>query len=139
MSVFGVILVRMFPHLDWIRRDTSYLSLFKSKCGEMLTRKISNMDTFHAVNDPSQMLDSVLNSLLEQRQSYDILDIPQVTYMYFRSWRLRPCLLWDNFYRSNSIRVFRIFSLKFLIIYIFESFRWIYQGLPFQNTPQKNC
>ena len=28
VSVFGVILVRVFPHLDWIRRDTEYLSVF---------------------------------------------------------------------------------------------------------------
>ena len=27
MSVLGVILVRIFPHLDWIRRDTEYLSV----------------------------------------------------------------------------------------------------------------
>ena len=26
--VFGVILVCVFPHLDWIRRDTAYLSVF---------------------------------------------------------------------------------------------------------------
>ena len=25
MSIFGVILVRIFPHSDWIRRDTEYL------------------------------------------------------------------------------------------------------------------
>ena len=28
MSVFGVILVSIFPHSDWIRRDTPYLSVF---------------------------------------------------------------------------------------------------------------
>ena len=28
MSVFGVFLVLIFPHLDWIRRDTEYLSIF---------------------------------------------------------------------------------------------------------------
>ena len=28
MSVFGVILIGIFPHLDWIRRDTPYLSVF---------------------------------------------------------------------------------------------------------------
>ena len=28
MSVFGVIRVRIFPHSDWIRRDTPYLSVF---------------------------------------------------------------------------------------------------------------
>ena len=29
MSIFGVILICIFPHSDWIRRDTPYLSIFK--------------------------------------------------------------------------------------------------------------
>ena len=36
VSVFEVILVRIFPHLDWIGRDTPYLSVFSPnarKCG----------------------------------------------------------------------------------------------------------
>ena len=36
VSVFGVISVRIFPHSDWIRRDTLYLSTFSlkvAKCG----------------------------------------------------------------------------------------------------------
>ena len=36
MSIFGVILVRIFPNLDWIRRETLYLSIFSlntGKCG----------------------------------------------------------------------------------------------------------
>ena len=36
VSVFGVFLVRIFPHLDWIRKDTPYLSIFSPnarKCG----------------------------------------------------------------------------------------------------------
>ena len=35
-AVFGAILVRIFPHLDWIQRDTSYLSVLSpnpGKCG----------------------------------------------------------------------------------------------------------
>ena len=28
VSVFGVCLVHIFPHLDWIQRDTPYLSVF---------------------------------------------------------------------------------------------------------------
>ena len=34
VSVFGVILVRIFPHLDWIRRDTEYLPVFSSNEGK---------------------------------------------------------------------------------------------------------
>ena len=53
MSVFGVILVRIFPHADGIRRDTERYSVslrIQSKCGKIRTRIIPNMDTFYAVN-----------------------------------------------------------------------------------------
>ena len=39
VSLFGVILVRIFPHSDWIQRDTPYLSVLSpnaGKCGEIL-------------------------------------------------------------------------------------------------------
>ena len=38
-------LVRIFPHLNWIRRDTEYLSLFSPN-----VRKTPYLDTFHAVS-----------------------------------------------------------------------------------------
>ena len=34
VSVFGVILVRIFSHLDWIRRNTEYLSVFSLNAGK---------------------------------------------------------------------------------------------------------
>ena len=34
VSVFWVFLVRIFPHLDWIQRDTPYLSLFSPNAGK---------------------------------------------------------------------------------------------------------
>ena len=42
-GVFGIFMVRIFPHLDWIWRDTEYL------WGKIGTKKTPNMDTFHAV------------------------------------------------------------------------------------------
>ena len=45
LSVFGVNLIRIFPHSDWIRRDTPY----QSKCGKMRTRITPNTATFYAV------------------------------------------------------------------------------------------
>ena len=41
VSIFGVILDRIFPHADWIRIQT--------ECGKMRTRITPNMDTFHPV------------------------------------------------------------------------------------------
>ena len=49
VPVFGVILVRIFPHLDWIRRDTSLC--IQSKCGKTRTRITPNTNTFY-VRDP---------------------------------------------------------------------------------------
>ena len=34
VSVFGVILVRIFSHLDWIRGNTEYLSVFSLNAGK---------------------------------------------------------------------------------------------------------
>ena len=34
VPIFGVILVGIFPHLDWIRRNTSYLSVFSPNAGK---------------------------------------------------------------------------------------------------------
>ena len=43
MSVFGVSLVRIFPHSEWIRKDIPYLSVFSpntvSKYGDTLPRR----------------------------------------------------------------------------------------------------
>ena len=50
VSVFGFILVRIFLHSDWIRRDTQYLRI-QSECGKMSTRITPNTDIFYAVMD----------------------------------------------------------------------------------------
>ena len=34
MFVFGVILVRIFPHSDWISRETPYVSVFSPNAGK---------------------------------------------------------------------------------------------------------
>ena len=46
VSVFGVLLVRIFPYSDWIRRSLR----IQSECGKMRTRITANTDTFHAVS-----------------------------------------------------------------------------------------
>ena len=42
-------LLRIFPHSDWIRRGTEYLSLFCSIAGKYGPEKTPHLDTFHAV------------------------------------------------------------------------------------------
>ena len=42
-------LVRIFPHSNWIRRDTSHLSVFSPNTGKCGPEKTPYLDTFHAV------------------------------------------------------------------------------------------
>ena len=40
VSVFAIILVCIFPHSDWIRRDTPYLSVFSPNAGKCGPEKL---------------------------------------------------------------------------------------------------
>ena len=50
MSVFGVFLVRIFPHSKWICRDAEYLSVFSPDAWQYAPGKTPNMDVFCAVH-----------------------------------------------------------------------------------------
>ena len=39
VSILGVFLVRIFPHSDWIRSDSPYLSVFIPNAGKNETKK----------------------------------------------------------------------------------------------------
>ena len=75
MSVFRVILARIFPHSNWIRRDTEYLPVsvslrIQSKCEKMRTRITSNTDTFHALSTFKRQKNYCVNlSLKEKKES----------------------------------------------------------------------
>ena len=49
VSVFGVILVHIFSHWDWIRRDTDAECRYSVQTRKMRTRITPNTDTFYAV------------------------------------------------------------------------------------------
>ena len=40
VSIFGIFLFRNFPHSDWIRRDTKYLSVFSPNAGNNKPEKL---------------------------------------------------------------------------------------------------
>ena len=42
-------LVRIFPYLDWIRRFTSYITVFSPKTGKYGPEKTPYLDILHAV------------------------------------------------------------------------------------------
>ena len=43
------VLVRIFPHLDWIGRDNPFLFVFSSNAEKHGPEKSSHLDTFHTV------------------------------------------------------------------------------------------
>ena len=50
VSKCGVISGLLFPHLDWIRRDMEYLSIFTLNVGKYKPEKTPHLGTFHAVS-----------------------------------------------------------------------------------------
>ena len=48
LSVFGVFLVRIFPHSDWIRRDIPYFSVFSLNAGKYGPEKLRTQ-TLHSM------------------------------------------------------------------------------------------
>ena len=65
VSVFGIILVRIFSHLDWMRRDTEYLSVFSPNAGNT-----DQNNSEYGFFLRSERL-SILHEMLQQQKSDD--------------------------------------------------------------------
>ena len=65
-------LIRIFPHSEWIRRDTPYLSVFSPNAGKYGPEKTPCIDTFHAVlsrlDYGNLTFNNISNRLLKQPQ-----------------------------------------------------------------------
>ena len=67
-------LVCIFPHLDWIQRDTKYLSVFSPNAGKCGPEKTSYLDNFHAVTFSEVFSGQPLLILLHQKvQAFEIV------------------------------------------------------------------
>ena len=66
-------LVRIFPHSDWIWRDTEYLSVFSPNAGKSGREKTPYLNTFHAVTagkaDQLQLTFTCLKSTKEKLEN----------------------------------------------------------------------
>ena len=49
VQIRSFFLARIFPHLDWIRRDTLCLFIFSPNAGKYGPKKTPYLDTFHTV------------------------------------------------------------------------------------------
>ena len=116
MSVFGVILVCIFPHSDWIRRDISRrVSLrIQSKYGKIQTRITPNMDTFHAVNVYSKVRKN--NSTSSQTPHKGTLEHPWLLF----TNHLMYCVIWYHLHNLKNMKPVTL--LKVTLLHVFFTF-----------------
>ena len=124
VSVFGVFLVRIFQHLDWISVFRYSISLhIQSECGKIRTRKIPNTDTFHAVQ--SAYKTNLSEVTLEENKAncwdcwdYYILPSQQICRTCTAMWYVMLFKLFfesDTDFVNQSIQLFDSSPLKVLI------------------------
>ena len=92
-------LVRIFPHSDSIRRDTSYLSILSPNAGKYWPKKTPYLDTFHAV-----FLDvwssHIYKSFLFQMGIFRRTRVP------FFEWTILRSSHWRWFVKTSVLNIF---------------------------------
>ena len=83
MSVFGVPLVRIFPHSDWIRRDKSLR--IQSEWGKIQTRITPNTDTYF-LHSIFQLLECNKINIFLQRSCRNLSYSKSKLYKTFDYW-----------------------------------------------------
>ena len=126
VAVFRVLLVRIFPHLDWIMRDTDHLSVFlriQCECGEIRTRITTNMDTFCTVNNyESSLISLFLSFKFIATALINLRDRCQKVCIIFHQTKCRPA----NFIQTKTRRFhFSAPKLGDLACILGESRSWL--------------
>ena len=114
--VFGVILVRIFLHSNWIRSDTSYLSVFSPnmrKCGPVQLRiRTLFTDTVYVAQWYSTLYvvrcNNIMVSYFKWRHNTTAGKSPLLSWKIFTSIMVKTCVL----YTSHKIHLI----LKFIEI-----------------------
>ena len=99
MSVFGVFLVRIFPHLDW---DTPYLSVFSQNAGKYGPEKLLIRTLFTQCLTPEtkMSLTESLNFANSEKYEADYLEtkspktMNKIRNLPCHKYRIKPINLW---------------------------------------------
>ena len=91
-------LVRIFPHLEWIRRDAENLSIFSSNVGKYGPEKTAYLDTFHAVNPRNYLLKHFKSLALFK--DWKVVDIKK-----FFNIRILKGAKFSNFYDPEKTNI----------------------------------
>ena len=92
VPVFGIFLVRIFPHLVWIRRVTEYI---RFQCEKIRTIKTPEKDTFHAVRFKN-IVNSWDNSLVTAISNICFTEINFSQGLVFAKFSLKQCINMDT-------------------------------------------
>ena len=115
----GVILVRIFPHSDWMRWDTVVSLCIQSERGKIRTRISPNTDTFHAVHFCVFGLDAEINTDRKELLFWTLFiqyECPIIIkFLWFAEWKYTL--------RLNTSRLFEmLFSVELYAEYKSRSF-----------------
>ena len=119
MFVFGVILVRIFPHSDWISLRV------QSECRKMRTRIIPNTDAFHAAHNI--MFDAKFDAMpifyysywLWRKEVFEVFLLDCVG----GDWQL---ISQNIYYAVNSVCISKHFLIKYVYYWITYTYLMLY-------------
>ena len=114
VSVFAVILVRIFPQSDWIRRDTLYLSIFSPNAGKYGPESLRLGTLF------TQWL--ILNNFqqVEDSENFNVFNFLWSFVIFFESTLITCQLL--RFYNDDNKKM--IILIKFYCYYFIYEYRF---------------
>ena len=106
VSKYGVFLVRIFLHSNWIRRDTKYLSVFTLNAGKYGPEKTPYLDTFHAVLDKQIIVFTQYNIVKKTIIETRIIlhsDFPSILLSYYQKSKEGKVKIGSTAIRKQSV------------------------------------
>ena len=109
MSVFGVILIRIFLHSNWISLYLFVSLRIQSECGKIRTRITQNTSTFHAVSLIKRKKKILRNTNVV---ALDVVNIFLSRNLIFLSWLLFNLFI-PNIVRETNLHRYHMRNHKF--------------------------
>ena len=120
VSVFGVFLVHIFLHLDWIRRDTGYLFKFSPNAGKYGPKKlrIRTLLTQYWLKSKNYFHSKRRSLVLKKKFYLHYVFATSTLYLYiFTTCTLGFRLQLHHIYTSSTLYLHYIYTLSTLYLY----------------------
>ena len=104
-------LARIFSHSDWIRRDTSYLSVFSPNVGRYGPEDTSYLDTFHTVKGTAFSFSSVFKYKFTRHWCTQSLQSCLPLILFLCPQPIQNVSLWVKWHTLQAFSLLEFFSL----------------------------